>query len=295
MRVFLTGSSGFVGSTIASNLTSQGVEVIKILSPGRTSNSSSNTITFVDFVENHSKISTTEPNAFIHCGWAGVAADDRNNPYQYQNISDSLRLFEIAINYDFKHFIFIGSQAEYKNTTNKINEKTQLEPTSKYGISKLFTYKLLDEYQKLKRRKILTHAILFDVYGPNDNPKWIIPTVIHHLKTNTIIELTAGEQIWNYLHVEDVANAISHLLTSTPLGIVNICSDNNWPLKSFLTIIAARLQKVHLLNFGEINHHSASRSIIGDNTKIKKYTNWCETISFEDGITKILGGDNDEI
>jgi len=66
---------------------------------------------------------------------------------------------------------------------------------------------------------------LFSAFGPRDNPDWMIPQLICHLLDGKTHALTAGEQRWDYLYVEDAAEAI-YLAAVTPgiAGVFNLGS-----------------------------------------------------------------------
>jgi CDP-paratose synthetase len=78
-----------------------------------------------------------------------------------------------------------------------------------YSISKLYFH----NWSKLafpnlsKKRLILEH-----VYGPDDRLDKFVPNLIQKAKLNKDMELSSGYQIRDFVHVKDVANAISIVL-----------------------------------------------------------------------------------
>lgn len=288
MKVYLTGSNGFVGQRICISLKRQGISVVEVHSPNSKKEASGDALTFDDFVESKTDFSQEKGKVFVHSGWAGVLGSQRNELQQFQNVADSLKLFSSALENNFEHFLFIGSQAEYADTAGLITENSKILPQTKYGISKVLTFQAMKNFQELYEKDILTHARIFDVYGPSDNPNWLIPTVIHKLKNNLEMQLTSGHQIWNFIHVRDVADAIIKIINSPPMGAVNLCSDDNQPLRHFLEMIGSIMGKQHLLKFGELAHHSGMRSINGDNSKLKTKCNWKQQIPFEVGIKELI-------
>lgn len=286
--IYLTGSSGFIGRAIFKNLEKNNLDVTKVLSPGRRKNNQKNTIEYKDFLNQSCPAENASHGVLVHCGWKGVAGKDRNDVSQFDNIADSVALFDAALNQNFSHFILIGSQAEFIETSEIITEETDICPSTRYGLAKALCYNSLEYFQRLKGKNILTHAIVFDVYGPSDNPNWLIPSLIKKLCADEVVHLTSCEQIWNYLHVDDLASAILALIHYGPAGLVNICSDYNLPLKDFVMSIALKLKKEELLKFNSVTHHSAARSINGDNKKLKKLTGWEERINFDVGIQDLL-------
>jgi nucleoside-diphosphate-sugar epimerase len=79
-----------------------------------------------------------------------------------------------------KDWIGLGSQAEYGPCQNKIDETTNTNPTTLYGVSKLAACKLSE---RLCQELGIRHSWLrlFSSYGPNDNSDWLIPYLINSL------------------------------------------------------------------------------------------------------------------
>lgn len=49
---------------------------------------------------------------------------------------------------------------------------------------------------------------LFATYGPQDNPNWLITSVVNQMLNGRRPQITAGRQLCDYLYIEDVAAAI---------------------------------------------------------------------------------------
>ena len=79
-----------------------------------------------------------------------------------------------------------------------------------YSISKLYFHNWSKfAFPNLsKKRLILEH-----VYGPGDRLDKFVPSLIQKAKLNQDIELSSGHQIRDFVHVKDVSNAISIVLS----------------------------------------------------------------------------------
>jgi UDP-glucose 4-epimerase len=290
MIVYLTGSSGFVGSNLLLHFNILGIKCVRLYSSAAFPNQSSEAISISDFISGKFRgVTTDEKQIFVHVGWGGVLGKSRNNIEQYDNISTTLKLFKIALDRGFSHFISIGSQAEYSNTLDTINECTHLFPETDYGMAKAITFKSMTDLEKYNQKRILTHARIFDVYGLGDNPNWLLPSLIAALQKKQPFALSSCQQIWNFTHISDLTSAIIALIEAGPSGPINICSDENLPLKQYMEIVAEVLNgKNELLSFGTKEHHSKDRNISGSNEKLKLLTNWKPKIYFREGISKML-------
>lgn len=292
MIVYMTGASGFVGSNLLNHLTILGIKCVPLYSSIGNPHASSESQSISDFISGGGlSVTTDERKVFVHAGWGGVLSKSRNSIEQYDNVSTSIKLFKVALERGFSQFLSIGSQAEYSNSTDVLTEMTMLLPETDYGIAKSITYNSMTDLQKYYGKEILTHARIFDVYGLGDKPEWLLPSLIAALKENKNFELSSCQQFWNFIHISDLTCAIIDLLKIEPSGAINVCSDENLPLRSFIEIVANEVNgNGDLLKFGKKDHHSKSRNISGSNKKLKTLTNWQQKISFKDGIKAMLSG-----
>ncbi|CCI26794.1 UDP-glucose 4-epimerase (fragment) [Microcystis aeruginosa PCC 9808] len=70
----------------------------------------------------------------------------------------------------------------------------------------------------------LTWVRLFYQYGLMGDQRRLSPSVICSLLRDEVVKTTKGEQILDFLHVEDVASAIWAVAKSNLLGVVNVGS-----------------------------------------------------------------------
>src|SRR5260370_38471518 len=80
-------------------------------------------------------------------------------------------------------------------------------PTRLYGAAKVAAFYLT---RQLAEQAGLRHAWLrlFSVYGPGDNEAWLIPMLIGEMLAGRRPRTTLGVQMWDWLHVGDVARAL---------------------------------------------------------------------------------------
>lgn len=67
------------------------------------------------------------------------------------------------------------------------------------------------------------HFILPTIYGPGENPKRLIPYTINAIRNNEDLHFTSGEQVRQYLYIDDVAMVLDEASKMhLPTGIYNI-------------------------------------------------------------------------
>jgi nucleoside-diphosphate-sugar epimerase len=294
MKVFLTGSSGFIGSFLLRNLlNSIGYEVAILLRNPKDAWRIQNLLPKVKVITGdlnnlnsiESELLSFRPDIFVHLAWNGVFGGNRNDHLQWRNVNSTLELVELAHKLNVKTWIGLGSQAEYGVCQNKTNELCATHPTTMYGASKLAT-QILSE--KLCEQFGIRYAWLrlFSSYGPTDNPQWLIPYTINKLLKNESPSFTPAEQLWDYIHVKDVASAISSVaFHDNAQGIFNLGSGNAVPLRSIIEKIRDITNPSATLNFGAVTYRPDQvMHLEADISKLFGATGWRPSISLDDGL-----------
>jgi GDP-L-fucose synthase len=152
-------------------------------------------------------------------------------------------------------FLFLGSTCIYpRMAPQPIPEKalltSQLEPTNEaYALAKIAGLKLCQFYRE--QYGVLFHSAMpTNLYGPGDNyhrqHSHVLPALIrrfHEAKVSGAKSVTvwgSGLPLRDFLHVDDLASAITHLLSLTdPPDLVNIGSGEEISILALAEAIAA--------------------------------------------------------
>lgn len=144
----------------------------------------------------------------FHLAWRGTDKLSREDSViQYENIEFSLSVVRLAKKLGAITFVGIGSQDEFSSVLIPYNDDTRIDPNNHYGIAKFAAgkaTKILCDSLNLKHVWIR----VFSVYGPYDNHQRLIPQIIESIKFSKTLQINNGHQVWDYLYVDDVANAI---------------------------------------------------------------------------------------
>lgn len=298
MKVFITGASGFVGSFFLRNLFSSGDYECSILlrnpkDAWRIQNILPKAHVIIGDLDHLDTIEPElidfYPDSFVHLAWNGVLGSERNEPSQWRNVISTMKLIELAKKLNVKNFIGLGSQAEYGPCENKIDELCLANPTTMYGVSKLAT-------QQLSKKLCLEFDIryvwlrLFSSFGPADNSEWLIPYLTKSLIAKESPRLTAAEQLWDYIYVEDVASAIRAVLESKDAeGIFNLGSGEAYKLRTIIEKIRNLVSPDFPLKFGEIKYRDDQvMHLEADISKLKSVTGWTPKVSIDLGLQKTV-------
>jgi nucleoside-diphosphate-sugar epimerase len=278
-RVLLTGATGFIGSHFAHHLINAGY---KIIATKREQSDFSrvqdirNEIIWIN--TNHEnwdkKIIENRPDILIHTAWEGVKASDRNDwKLQSGNYDFSMHLFNLCIEGGVKKVIALGSQDEYGIYSGRINELYLPQPADAYGTAKLST----SHYMRIicQGKNIPWYWLrVFSVFGPDENPSWLLPQVIRSLTLNKPIALTPGEQSYDFMYISDFIQNVSLILNKSDnnSGIYNLGSGEAISIKALLSKLPKLLSvSENLLQFGKIPYRQVqSMHMESDSEKFRK-------------------------
>ncbi len=176
-------------------------------------------------------ILTAKPNVVVMAA-ARVGGIMANSTRPVDFLNDNLRIqtnmFEAAHEANVEHFIFLGSSCIYpKMAEQPIREDSlltgPLEPTNDaYAIAKIAGILAVKSYRNQYGRRWIS-AMPTNLYGPGDNfdltSSHVLPAMIRKFheakKSGEAVTLWgSGTPRREFLHTDDVASAIVHLLNN---------------------------------------------------------------------------------
>lgn len=146
--------------------------------------------------------------------------------------------------------IYAGSMAEY-GRAGLLRETDQCVPDTGYGCAKSSGTNLA-----LALRTILQVDIrvgrLFGVYGPGEGPNRLLPTLLARLRSGEPMPLSDGEQVRDFIHVDDVCTVLFALADAPgPPPIVNVGTGRGVSVRHVCETVADVLNAdASLLRFG---------------------------------------------
>ena len=292
-RVLVTGATGFIGARLAERLLERGHTLALLVRQPRTTDRAAAiyercTIMRGDLSDRISyaaELRSFRPDTLVHVAWDGVAGAERNDPDQIANIGATADLLQEAIAAGVSSFVGFGSQAEYGRQDHKLDEAAPTVPTTLYGHSKLAACRVT---QAMCRLKELRHAWLrlFSAYGPRDNPSWLIPSLITKLEAGAVMEMTACEQIWDFLYIDDLADAaVAVVELQTATGIFNLGSGAGRPLREMAGMLRDIVRPEGKVVFGALPYRPDQvMHLEADIARLTAATGWRPATSLEAGL-----------
>tara|TARA_B100001123_G_scaffold444421_1_gene593240 strand:+ start:61 stop:972 length:912 start_codon:yes stop_codon:yes gene_type:complete len=182
-------------------------------------------------------------------------------------------------------FIQMGSSGEYGTLRSPQKENSKCNPQSIYGQAKLLSSKYLINIFKKKNFPV-TILRLYQAYGPKQDFNRLIPIVIKACKNNKKFPCSSGEQLRDFLYVEDVVDAILNSLKSEKARgqIINVGTGKPKKVKDVINLIK-NILKGGYPQFGKIKFRKDEILKIYPNIKkAKEKINWYPRTSFNKGL-----------
>ena len=193
-----------------------------------------------------------------------------------------------------RRFIHTGSCSEYAPAEpgHRLTEDDPVGPSSLYGAAKLCA-SLYGSALAAERGISFLNLRLFGVFGEGEAPHRLVPYLIGKLREDQPVDLTAGEQIRDWLYVDDAVGALLLAATSKNIGqpgVYNVCSGQATSVRQIALQVAETMKKpIRLLRFGARPYRpDESMWIVGDSRRFTAATGWLPRVSMAEGIRLML-------
>ncbi len=289
MNILIIGGLGFIGKNLTNKLLEYGHKIF-IFDTKKPNNSHKNINYFIgDFenIENYKNIfndvdivyhliSTTTPNY----NKLTIEYDIRTN------LISTIKLLNICVEKGIKKIIFTSSGGSvYGEGNKKHKEKDLTKPFYPYAINKLAIENYLSCFYKFEN---LDYTILriANPYGANHVSKkqGIINVFLDKIKNQENIEIWGDGSIErDYIHIDDVVNALILSIQPTEEKIFNISSGKSTSINKLINIIQSITNTKSNITYLPKREFDIQKNVL-NNSLAKKYLKWEPKISLKEGI-----------
>lgn len=286
-KILVTGGAGFIGLNFVKYLqthTSYDMHVIDKFTYASNQHELINTkvpFTTVDIADREQVTKFFENNtvdAIIH--FAAESHVDNSikdcMPFVHSNITGTINLLDMAVKYNVQRFIHISTDEVFGSlgSTGHFTEQSPITPRNPYSASKAAAEHFVQAYgNTYKLPYIIVNSS--NNYGPWQHHEKLIPLTVKKIMDGKKIPVYGkGDQIRDWIYVEDTCAAVHRIFTDGVLGN-RYCIGGNNEVKNLdlVKMIISKMNSPDLVEFvtDRLGHDTRYST---DISKIKNDLEW---------------------
>ncbi len=214
-RALVTGAAGFIGAALARRLLTEGHAVTLLVGPQSdrwrlADLRGEAAIAAVDLRDADAvahAVRAARPELVFHLAAHGAYSWQRSLPRIVEtNLTGLANLVEAAIAQGARAIVNAGSSSEYGLKDHAPPEQELPEPNSAYAVTKAAAT-LYCGWIAREHGQAITTLRLYSAYGPWEEPRRLIPTLVAHALERTLPPLVDPSTARDFVYLEDVLDA----------------------------------------------------------------------------------------
>ena len=208
MRLLISGASGYIGRHLLKRIGENNYQLGILVRKDIMNVPAGTFIINTNETDWKTKVHSFDPDVVLHLASYLTSSDDEKQIDKLieANISFGTHLLDAVKNSNVKTFINTGTFAEYPTREGK---KT---PAYLYAATKTAFSSIVNYYQAVVGFQVL-NVIPYTVYGGAHSAKKLIDYIYDSLGSSTQIDMSPGEQVLDFIHIDDVVNFYITLLS----------------------------------------------------------------------------------
>ena len=229
MRILVTGATGFVGRHVVARLLAEGHTVTAVArDPAKAAAMpwAGRAAFFAWDVHDGSwpLPADAAPDLLVHLAWPGLP-NYADSFHLDCNLPADTAFLTAAVERGVRRLLVFGTCLEYGLQHGPLAEDAETRPTTPYGQAKDQLRRRL-EALAAARAVALQWVRLFYVWGEGQNPRSLLALLDRAIANGDAeFPMSGGEQLRDYLAIEDVARDVATLAAHPEVtGVINCCS-----------------------------------------------------------------------
>ena len=185
----------------------------------------------------------------------------------------------------FRLFVNTGSFAEYRYGPSQIDDAYL------YAATKSAFRRFCDYYSQLSGFKYVT-VVPYTIYGGKKTAKRLMDYILESMESETPVDMTAGEQILDFTHVNDLAAFYVHILQHPDMFCsldngedFHIGTGKGTTVRELVSIVERVYGRTCNINFGGRPYRERdTMHAVAPIAKNLGLVRWRATISLEEGV-----------
>lgn len=278
MNILLTGSKGFIGSSLARRL-------YKIKNITLFTDENAGDLSDLKNWENFKRV-----DLVIHLASKTNSLESNNKIKYYleNNLLSAINGLEYCKKNNSK-FIFISSYIYSKTAKLPVDENSKIEPSNPYSLSKKLIEDVCLFYKKNHKIKIIILRPS-NVYGPDFNSKSFIMLLTKNMINQKDIEIRNLNIKRDYIYIDDLNEAIYKSINYEGRNVIFNVGSGKSTSHSKLINILKKYKKYNLkiISPDEYINNNLSDSTLMDISLIKKEIKWKPRVDINEGIESLI-------
>jgi nucleoside-diphosphate-sugar epimerase len=207
MRLLLSGATGYVGRYLLKKLNRDKFHLALLVRKEYSEGHPGDLIIDIRQSNWKEKVRDFNPDTVVHLAAYLTSGDDEKQIDRLieSNISFGTHLLDALNLTNIKTFINTGTIKEYH-----LHEGKKI-PSCLYGATKSAFRPIIDYYQSLTGFRYF-NIIPYTIYGGIDSEKKMLDFIYESLGAVKPIDMSPGEQVMDFIHIDDVVNFYTALL-----------------------------------------------------------------------------------
>jgi dTDP-6-deoxy-L-talose 4-dehydrogenase (NAD+) len=226
-QIIVTGATGFIGQHLIPLLLKGGYEVVALARDESKARGLDwyGDVRFVslDYHTNPLNFDVKSGSSLIHLAWQGLP-NYKSMFHIEENLPKNYRLVKQLVLAGVTKVLVTGTCFEYGFQNGPIRADASPRPANPYAVAKDSLRQFLELLQA-ETPFTLQWARLFYMFGKGQNPKSILAQLETAIANgDKVFNMSGGEQLRDYLPVEEVARQVMDIHTDDSGGVFNVCS-----------------------------------------------------------------------
>jgi nucleoside-diphosphate-sugar epimerase len=291
-RVLVSGATGFIGRQSLQPLLERGFEVLAVAHQTSLPLTSRVFWQAADLLAPGGArrlMKEFKPSHLLHFAWYVKPQDYRNSSENLRWCAASTDLVRSFAENGGERAVLCGTCFEYDARFGYCSENlTPVSPSTLYGICKNSLREMAEGFAR-QAGISLAWGRTFFLYGPFEATARLVPSVAMKLLRREPALCSHGEQLRDFMHVQDVASAFAALLESEVTGSVNIASGVPVKLKDIIHRLADEIGARELVRLGAlVSPPDEPPLLLADIRRLRDEVGWRPVITLEEGIRQTV-------
>ena len=280
-KVCLTGAGGFLGSHLARNIAEEDCELLLVTHVSEppleviASGARAVSVSDDDWLN---EVDRFAPTCFIHAATRFQVGHTQSDivPMLRSNVEVGAQLLDVAHRHRSRFVTISSAWQSYQGRTTS--------PVNLYAATKQAFDTIADFYfgEGLDLRRLF----VFDVYGPADKRRKLVPLLMEALRTGRPLRATSGRQLIDLTFVDDVVRAVTMMAFHEQAHkLINyVVKSGPLPVREVADILGDVVGETVPVNWGSIPDRE--KEMIRDWNLEPVLPDWKPEVTLRDGLRR---------